>query len=443
MPAPGSCRRSNAARVRGFGGPFTSGPQARSFSDMPGPALCPGHALLLAFPPTGRLPSTLSAADAWSALFEASSVLRSRPTPPAFRVGDALPSFPTWPGAAAATAGSRRSPRFRRGPFVRDVVSDPGRATMPRMTASLMLRSTAWNVSAPATSSLSWLNTHPTRSLCTLRRGRRLPQRNTRYQAGATPYLGRTSTGWTAPASPGAPEVELAVVVQEHAPLPRRRARSRGPRSSCPDWRAWAGGRRDLGHGRRHRRQQTLGACPAAQRFDGGRRPGGPALGRMVAQAREFRTHLGQRHAGPARDQRRRDLDGARARQPAPPCVPARCRRQQPLVRQPLGRCPFPWIARLCHWGRIQRLGLPPGSREPVTKLTRPGSRMARAIPLGALLSGAAVARRPAPSCPARRRGRPPPPGDPTGRWRWRRVRRGRRGCSRASPWPSCGGSAS
>src|SRR4051794_17891069 len=46
---------------------------------------------------------------------------------------------------------------------------------------------------------------HPTRLLCTLRRGRHLPQRNTRYQAGATPYLDRTFTGWTAPASPGAP----------------------------------------------------------------------------------------------------------------------------------------------------------------------------------------------------------------------------------------------
>ena len=34
---------------------------------------------------------------------------------------------------------------------------------------------------------------------------RHLPQRNTRYQAGATPFPGRTFTGWTAPASPGAP----------------------------------------------------------------------------------------------------------------------------------------------------------------------------------------------------------------------------------------------
>ena len=41
---------------------------------------------------------------------------------------------------------------------------------------------------------------HPIRLLCTLRRGRHLPRRNTRYQADATPYLGRTCTGWIAPA---------------------------------------------------------------------------------------------------------------------------------------------------------------------------------------------------------------------------------------------------
>ena len=37
-------------------------------------------------------------------------------------------------------------------------------------------------------------------SLCTLRDHRRQWPRNTRYQADATPYLGRTSTGWIAPA---------------------------------------------------------------------------------------------------------------------------------------------------------------------------------------------------------------------------------------------------
>ena len=37
-------------------------------------------------------------------------------------------------------------------------------------------------------------------SLCTLRNHCRQRPRNTRYQADATPYLGRTSTGWIAPA---------------------------------------------------------------------------------------------------------------------------------------------------------------------------------------------------------------------------------------------------
>src|SRR5436305_10327036 len=37
-------------------------------------------------------------------------------------------------------------------------------------------------------------------SLCTLRNPCCQWPRNTRYQAGATPYLGRTSTGWIAPA---------------------------------------------------------------------------------------------------------------------------------------------------------------------------------------------------------------------------------------------------
>ena len=37
-------------------------------------------------------------------------------------------------------------------------------------------------------------------SLCTLRDHCRQWPRNTRYQADATPYLGRTFTGWIAPA---------------------------------------------------------------------------------------------------------------------------------------------------------------------------------------------------------------------------------------------------
>jgi hypothetical protein len=41
---------------------------------------------------------------------------------------------------------------------------------------------------------------HPMQLLCTLRDRCRKRPRNTRYQADANPYLGRTYTGWIAPA---------------------------------------------------------------------------------------------------------------------------------------------------------------------------------------------------------------------------------------------------
>jgi hypothetical protein len=68
-----------------------------------------------------------------------------------------LLDFLSRPGIASATAGGVRSPRFRRDPFIRDVAFDPGRATVPRITAPHMLPSTVRKVSAPATSKLSWL----------------------------------------------------------------------------------------------------------------------------------------------------------------------------------------------------------------------------------------------------------------------------------------------
>ena len=63
FPASGSCLRSNVIGLRGIGYPYSSDPWARCFSDMPVPALCPGHALQLTLPLTGRRPSTVSAAD--------------------------------------------------------------------------------------------------------------------------------------------------------------------------------------------------------------------------------------------------------------------------------------------------------------------------------------------------------------------------------------------
>src|SRR4051794_12738468 len=129
-----------------------------------------------AFPPLPPPPT-------WSALFGAASVLLSRPTPPAFRGGFALLSSPPRPGTACAAAGDRRSPRFRRVPFRRDVVSDPGRATAPRIAVPHMLPSTFPTASASATSGISGLNTHPIGLLCTLRSRRHRRPRNTRYRA--------------------------------------------------------------------------------------------------------------------------------------------------------------------------------------------------------------------------------------------------------------------
>ena len=60
---------------------------------------------------------------------------------------------PPWP--------SLGSPRFRRDPFVRDVAFDPGRASTPRIAVPHMLPSTVGKVSAPALSSVSWLNPTP------------------------------------------------------------------------------------------------------------------------------------------------------------------------------------------------------------------------------------------------------------------------------------------
>ena len=62
--APGSCLRSDVIGHRGMGYPCSSDPWARCFTvTCRIPALCPGHASRRTLPSTGRLPSTVSAAD--------------------------------------------------------------------------------------------------------------------------------------------------------------------------------------------------------------------------------------------------------------------------------------------------------------------------------------------------------------------------------------------
>ena len=149
FPAPGSCRRSNA-----IVGLDATDPQARCFRVMLSSALSPEHVLQLAFPSTGRLPSVISAAD-FSRLC---SMLHRYYAAVRLLVCSSTASSPRLPVAARdrqATAGQTRSHRFRRDPSIRDVASDPGRATVPRITAPHMLPSAVATASAPAISRIS------------------------------------------------------------------------------------------------------------------------------------------------------------------------------------------------------------------------------------------------------------------------------------------------
>ncbi len=74
-----------------------------------------------------------------------------------------LLAFPMRAGRRPAGWPNRRSPRFRRNPFLRDVVFDHGRATAPRMPVPHVLPSTLLTVSASANFELSRLNSTPHR----------------------------------------------------------------------------------------------------------------------------------------------------------------------------------------------------------------------------------------------------------------------------------------
>src|SRR3954466_6235826 len=203
--APGSCRRSDATGIRGLGGPSSSGPWAQAVGNMPIPALCPGHALVLALPST--LPSTLSATSP-SAGVVRGFIGTIRPSDSSYLpIRLRLLTFPNRPGIAVATAGGMRSPRFRRIPFGRNGVFDHGRAVAPRMTVRNMLPSTFSTVSALANLYLSRLN-NPLHTIAVYASPWSSPSTPQHSLPGdpLRSYLGRTSTGWNAPASPGAPK---------------------------------------------------------------------------------------------------------------------------------------------------------------------------------------------------------------------------------------------
>ena len=142
--------------------------------------------------PSGVLPSTPSAAGHHSLV----RALHKYHSPVRLLAPSSTASPPRLPVAAlnrlSAAVGEARPPRFRRIPFVHDVALDPGRATGPRIAAPQILPSAPLTTSASAAWPFRGSIPHPARLLCTLRRGRRRTQRNTRYRAGATPYRRET-----------------------------------------------------------------------------------------------------------------------------------------------------------------------------------------------------------------------------------------------------------
>ena len=164
--------------------------------------------MVLALPSTDRLPSTLSA-PRLSAGVVRGFIGTIRPSDSSYLpIRLRLLTFPNRPGIAVATAGGMRSPRFRRVPFERNGVFDHGRAVAPRMTVRNMLPSTFSTVSAPANLYLSRLN-NPLHSIAVYASPWSSPSTPQHSLPGdpLRSYPGRTSTGWNAPASPGAPKI--------------------------------------------------------------------------------------------------------------------------------------------------------------------------------------------------------------------------------------------
>lgn len=101
--------------------------------------------------------------------------------------------------------GEMRSPRFRHVPFIRNGVSDHGRAVTPCITVHNILPSTFSTASASARLNFSRLNIplHMIAVYASRPSSPAAPQHS--LEGGSLlPYPHRSFTGWTAPASPGA-----------------------------------------------------------------------------------------------------------------------------------------------------------------------------------------------------------------------------------------------
>src|SRR5262249_33633670 len=98
-----------------------------------------------------------------------------------------------------------RPPRFRRDPFARDVLFDPGGTTVSRITTLHILRSAISDSLRSRGFIISWLNHTPHATAVYASCSASPPPHATLASRRlARPYLGRTCTGWIAPALPGA-----------------------------------------------------------------------------------------------------------------------------------------------------------------------------------------------------------------------------------------------
>ena len=162
-----------------------------AFPSVPAPRFREGRPLAPPPPPPVARPRSA-----------ASSLLSRGPTS---RPRSSPASAPRLPGADRRGTGAARpdarSLRFRRDPSQRDVVFDPGRAIAPRIAVRHMLPS-ACSDGLGLCDVKDFVAQYTPRQFAVIRFAAPVAggDATTRYQAGATRYLGRTSTGWTTPA---------------------------------------------------------------------------------------------------------------------------------------------------------------------------------------------------------------------------------------------------
>ena len=121
-----------------------------------------GTGLPFMLPSSGRLPSTLSAADPAGFVRGLHRYYAPvRLLTPVHRRRALLRASRRGPGPPRRLRAGMRYPRFRRFPFMRDGVSDLGRASAPRIAAPHMLPSTGQTVSASAALSFRGSIAHP------------------------------------------------------------------------------------------------------------------------------------------------------------------------------------------------------------------------------------------------------------------------------------------